>query len=330
MARETLHLKKDPPPPHNEDRDPDRSIGPTDAHAMADKRLALINAIADSADEARVEAKEFLPEDVETIKSEPVEISAETVPDLAKGYSDPENAEAAPPEPEVESTAVIEPEAVRKFKIRVNGVERELTEEELVERAQKVENADLYLQQAANAVKQAIEAPALPVKDEPPRVDDDDLALARALQMGSEEEAAKAIASLRRPPVTPDDVRRISRETYSLQSVLTSAEDRHKDLLGDPDMRMLFQSRIQALTRIEPDLGIGEAYDRVGKELAAKFGKQAPAIPPEKLVRKASVAPVPSAAARQAAPPDEDAEEPLSDVIAAMAKARRQERPIRH
>jgi hypothetical protein len=54
------------------------------------------------------------------------------------------------------------------------------------------------------------------------------------------------------------------------------------------------------------------------------------AASPNKLERKKVLVNVPSAAARQAAPEDEDAEESVEDVIAKMAKARGQSRAIAH
>jgi hypothetical protein len=295
--------------PETLDEDPPESRGPADATARAMERLKILDAIADGADELRTK-EDGLVIDVE-----------EPAPE--------QEAEAAPEEP-TEAVEPVEtpPEAPRKFKLKVAGKELELTEEEVIARAQKVESADEYLRQASETVRKAL-APPPPVQDEAPKVEEDDLALARALQMGSEEDAARAIHNLRnaRPSVTPDEVRRIARETLSIDSVVASAEARHKDLLTDPYLGDLFRLRLQRMQKEAPETPVATAYDQIGKELSTRFsGADTTA---KKLARKAAAPSVPaSAGARQTSDSEDEGEESATEVIAKMAAARKQERPF--
>ena len=286
------------------------SRGPADATAKAMERVRLLDAIADGADAKRVAEDGLVIEgDATEVETAPEEAEPPTVP--------PDEALDVPP-----------PEAPqRKFKLKVAGKELELTEEEVIARAQKVESADEYLRQASETVRKAL-APPPPVQDEAPKVEEDDLALARALQMGSEEDAAKAIHNLRnaRPSVTPDEVRRIAREALRIDSVVAAAEAKHQDLLTHPEWGDLFRLRLQQMQQTAPETPVSVAYDKVAERLSA-------ALPETdrqkaKLERKRAAPSVPTAAARQTANTEEEGEESATEVIAKMAAARKQERPF--
>src|SRR5712672_2091610 len=98
----------------------------------------------------------------------------------------------------------------KKYKIKVNGQDREYTEAELIERAQKAESADQRFQEAAQLKREAEELRQAPPKDPvKPEVEENYLAEARRLQMGSEEEAAEVIKRLtQRPSLNEADVNR--------------------------------------------------------------------------------------------------------------------------
>ena len=86
-----------------------------------------------------------------------------------------------------------------KHTIKVNGRELELTTEELIERAQKIEAADAYLNEAARLKREAQQ----PITPQQPSHEDvaaalreERRALVRAIQMGTEDEAMAAIEKL--------------------------------------------------------------------------------------------------------------------------------------
>jgi len=227
---------------------------------------------------------------------------------------------------------------VQKFKIRVNGKELELTQDELIERAQKVEAADTYLAEAARLKKQAIQESSPP----PPSKEDtvkDDLEerrkLARAIQMGTEEEAIEAIAKLqsRGPSVTADDMARTVDERLNFKEAASRFENEYGDVMNDPVLRkMVLDKDLEALKAGDKRdyysryKAIGDEV-RVWKDNLVKAATPA-ATPPNptqaKLDRKATVAAVPKvASAKTAAPVAEDeTEETPSAVIANMAKVR--------
>ena len=269
-------------------------------------RLKRFNAIADSADEIR--GQEFNEE----ITDRPVEDDREE--------DDGETVQA-----------VAEP---RRVKIKVNGKELSLTEDELIQRAQKVESADEYLRSASEAVKNATKL-ALSAQDEPTRVDEDDLALARAIQMGSEDEAVQAIRKIKSRPseVTPDAVARVVDERLSFQRAAEWFNGEYKELLADPLLKKLVLDRDTELAQLEPNTPYTDRLKRVGDEIRTWSQKMSGGSVPSKIdkaARKASVAAVPSAAGRQSSGSDEESDDSPESVIAAMAKSRGQARSVQH
>lgn len=246
------------------------------------------------------------------------------------------------PEPKIEE---LEPKpAPLKFKIKVNGQELELTQEELIERAQKVESADRYLAEAARAKKQA-ETPTPepgPTAEELQRqADEEDARIVRAIQMGTEEEAKAALKVLSarisaRPSVSPDDMSRAIDERLAFNEALTKFRTDFPDITGDPLLNTLAQQRDAQLVAAGDSRPYAARYQSIGQELRAwkeslipAPSKAEPAAEDTSLAskeaKKAS-APKPIVAATKKVPQvqdeDENAEEDPSTVIAKMAKAR--------
>jgi len=263
-------------------------------------RQARLDAIADAAEEERVKGGEFGDVDAEPVVAE----------------------EVGGDEPVEESTAVVEePEPPRKFKIRVNGEDKELTEADLVATAQKVISADQYLEKAKETFRVAAQArPSVP-DVEPQGPTEDDRALARALQMGDEEEAAKAIHRLRpRPSVTPDVVATID-SRLALRQQLSTVEAEYKDLLGHKALGPIFSQRLSELAKANPNLQVTDGYRQVADSMREDFGALLKPTTTPKLERKAATQQVPAAGARQKPTPDEDAEVPVSQEVQRMAEA---------
>jgi hypothetical protein len=279
-----------------------------------ERRLSRREEIADNAEKAR--ANELTDVDDTPIQARKEELEEE-------------------PKEEAKEEPKEEP---RKLKLKVGGKELELTEQEVIERAQKNEQADEYLRQAVERLRVAEETAknasrlALPPKgDEPVKVEEDDLQLARRLQMGSEEEAAEAIRSLRaRPPgVTPDVVAKVVDERLSFQRAAEWFNGEYKDLLSDPLLKELIYKKDSDLALAEPNLGYSERLKRVGDEIRAWKEKISP-VKTDKEARKALIAPVPAAAGRQAGLEDEEGDDSPEAVIAQMAKSRGQGRSVKH
>ena len=172
---------------------------------QGDKRLSQMEIIARRNDRRmeRAEEKE------EAKAEEPPKAEAAPAP-----VAEAAPVEAVEPAPEV----IAEPPAT-KHKLKVNGRELELTTEELITRAQKVEAADQYLQEASQAFK-AAKQPEPKAPEAQPSAEEDDAALARAIQTGTEEEARNAIKKLRASPsqaVSQDDLLRMVDQRLAFQ-----------------------------------------------------------------------------------------------------------------
>ena len=230
----------------------------------------------------------------------------------------------------VEDTPKVETEAVpqKKFKIKVNGQELELTESELIERAQKSEAADQKFQEAARLRQEAERLKVLP-KGEPekpaePQVTDDDLALARALQMGDEVEAAKVVARLKTPPLTRDEVIRLTREQIEFNSSLNSFKESFPEIFKDQKLMTLAAQMDERLVKSGDTRSYTDRYKAIGEDIRKWTSTFTPASSQEKQERKASLTVVKTAGARATGPADEDKEESPSETIAKMAKSRGQ------
>jgi hypothetical protein len=223
----------------------------------------------------------------------------------------------------VEETEQVEDKAVpeKKFKVKVNGQDREFTEAELIERASKTEAADQRFQEAAKLKREAEELSK--PKEIKPEVEEDDLALARALQMGSEEEAAKVIKKMReRPTLSEGDVVRKIDERLTFQSSVQRFQTEYPELFSDPNFSKLVAMKDEELVKQGDARPYYERYKAIGDEMRAWIGKVKPESKKEE--RKASITTLKVASGRKVEASDEDEEQSTSDTIASMAKARGQ------
>lgn len=224
-----------------------------------------------------------------------------------------------------------------KHKIKVNGKELELTTEELVERAQKIESADEYLKDAARKLREAESVkevkPILPSpEDAAAKAMEDRRALVRAIQMGTEDEAMEAIEKLQsRPSVSADDVARTVDERLTFNDAVSRFQKDYKDLAEDPVLLNIVLQRDKELIAQGDKRSYWERYEDIGNSVRTwKEGLTKAATPePEKPVsdkqtRKASAPAVPQGAGTKApaAVPDEEREETSAEIISKMAKSR--------
>lgn len=225
-------------------------------------------------------------------------------------------------ETEVKREAVPE----KKYKIKINGQDREVTESELVSLAQKGEGADQKFQEAARLRKEVDDLLKQQAPKEPavePKVTDDDLALARALQMGSEEEAARVIKGLRdRPTLKEEDVVRKIDERLTFQSSVERFKSEFPAIFNDTNLMNLAMVKDQQLVASGDSRPYYERYKTIGEEIMTWVGNVKPQD--KKQERKASITVLPQASARAQGEPEEDIDESASEVIAKMAKGRGQ------
>ena len=282
-------------------------------------RLAQMEAIADNAEKGR-------PDDIEGIEKED---DAEKAERLAREEDEAAQAEARrlqtegadADKSEDSDTKTVNGETY--YKQIVNGQERWQTIKQIRETAQKVESGDEYLRQAAESVRNT--ARLALSKDEPVRVEKDDLKkLLASVALGDEEAIEKLASALSARPseVTPDVLRAVD-QRLSFRTELAQLESEQKEILDDPMLSELFQSRLARLKQDAPDTPLATAYRSIGKEIKDRFGVSLKGSKTQdKLERKRTLTQVPSAAARQSAPLEEEGEEDVSTVIERMAKAR--------
>jgi lysozyme family protein len=296
-----------------------------------DERVARLNAIADQADSDRADELANVNDDGST---EPFKAEVQTTP------TDEPPADAAT------AAATAEPEAVaaeKKFRIKVNGRDIELTESELIARASKIEAADEYLRLAKQrATPPAPPQPAGPSPEELQRQqDEEDRALVRAIQMGTEEEATAALRKLRAqtsasPSLSRDDVSRTIDERLSFNTAIEKFSTEYSDVWSDPVLKKIALDRDAHLIQEGDRRTYWERYQQVGEEVRAwkqqlvQQAQPAPSADPaptiaEKQERKVSAPKVPAPANAKAKPArveEEEIDDTPSNVIANMAKSR--------
>jgi|SRR5690242_4071457 len=152
---------------------------------------------------------------------------------------------------------------------------------------------------------------------------DEDVNIARRLQNGSEEEAARYLAQLRQQGPTERDVNRIVEERFKAHAMQRFA-DQNRDILGNPYLdgaaAAAFQ-RLRGAGDTRSDLDVMQSA--VTEVRTWVRGMQRPAIEPEKVQRKASITTLPQASGRMTLSRDDEEENP-SDVIQQMARSRGQ------
>ena len=291
-----------------------------------DARLAMYNKIADSTDTGR--ASDFMNiNDDDTLEKFEAPIGDEDAP---IGDEDAPIEEVAPAE---EEEVVAAP---TKYRIKVNGREMDLTMEELIARAQKVESADQYIAEARAAAKKEA-APPQQSQEEIARLQaEDDLALARAIQMGSEEEAVAAIRKIKTsgPSINPDDLTRTIDERLNFQEAINWFNTEYEEIKSDPILdRMAID--MDAQQRAAGDSrSYTERYKEIGENIRNWLKSKTPeapvvdAIPPvdtrgTKETRKASTPATPKpASAKVQKVEEEEKEESAADIIRSMAQSR--------
>lgn len=309
-----------------------------------DKRLAMYNQIADGNDRQRAEEFYEVDDDGNTTGLS-IEAEAEEQDEEESDGSGEENdqdteesGEEDDGTSEEESSEESLTKAPAKYTITVNGVQKELTLDELVARAQKVESADDYLREASQLNQQAKQLrnpPQQQVQEE--EKPEDEVALARAIQMGSEEEAVAAIRKLRSTGPSSDDLARTIDERLNFQTSVAWFQKEYNDITSDPVLAQMAIQQDNMLRAQGDQRPYVQRYKEIGEGLRNWIKSKAPAPTeseekdPEvkvesqaaKKTRKAAAPSVPKPAASKVTVPEaEEEEESVQDTIANMAKSR--------
>ena len=227
----------------------------------------------------------------------------------------------------------------KTYRIKVNGQERELSEEEMIARVQKIEAADQYLAEAKRAAEAAKAMPAQyapPSAQEdahqPDTLSDEDLALARALQVGSEEDAARAIKALRAratqaPSINLDEVAARTKDQIEFQQDVDWFQKEYRDIFSDEKLKQLAIDMDDKLRR--EDLAAGrirryrDRYAEIGEELRKWIGSN-PAFEAKAKAKKETLTNIPQASVKARMPVEEEEDDSPSSVIQQMAAKRGQ------
>lgn len=225
-------------------------------------------------------------------------------------------------------------ETPQLYKFKVNGKETLITLEELTARAQKIESAEQYLADAARIRNEAAiqRKPSTDVSEI--QEVDDDLALARAIQMGNEEEAVAAIRKIKAKGPSQDDLTRTIDERLTFNEAIAKFRTDFSDINSDPHLSKMARDMDAQMIADGDRRDYETRYADIGKNIRDWVNKFKPAeqkqvvvpvVAPvvDKQARKAAAESVPKASgAKAASTVEEEKEESTSDVIAGIAKAR--------
>lgn len=216
-------------------------------------------------------------------------------------------------------------------KIKVNGVEVELTQE-LIAKAQKIASADKYLEDAKNTARPSqrdVERNPAIRKDVGSRVEEIDYAeVATALQTGTTEEVTNALKKLApQQTLSNQDVFEKAREAVKFEEATTWFREEYEDLTSDPYLRALMEQEDNRLMADGFNGSFKERFKTVGDKV--REWKQSIAGTPESkeestLSKKDKLsARIPTASKKVVKQDQDEGEDDPRELIAAMAKKRR-------
>ena len=317
-----------------------------------DARVALLNSIGDQYDEIRSEELSDINDDGSTsaFKVQRPDGSEE---DLAERTAAEDGAAAEAARVTAEQEAHGESTA-QQITRKVNGKLVTKSLEEWLVDASKVNAADEYLQDAARIRKEAsrvLDTEQVPTqKPTQPEIDPQAQAaeerarrvkLARAIQMGTEEEAVAAIEELqnmaRTPTLSVEDVGRVTDERMTFNTAINDFNREFSDLVSNPQLHAMVKQADAALIAKGDKRPYAERYTEIGNAVRSwrddlvksvtPTAAPTPTAPTDDLATrraaKAAAPKVPQSAGKvAAAPAEEDNEEDVSSVIANMRKSR--------
>lgn len=282
-----------------------------------DARVALLNSIGDSADRERGEEFNDVNDDGTTSAFETSPAPEEDPEEVAAREAEATELARIQAEQEAVEQVATPAKIVRK----VNGQDMEISDDLLV-RAQKIAAADQFLAEAKRLRDEQAGHKAAPVEEV------DDLAsIARAIQMGTEEEAVAALRKLQVKSPSSDDFSHKIDERLSFNAAYSQFCSEFQDIVSDPRLKKMAEEADIDLINKGDTRPYAERFAQIGKELREwKTGGTAPVAKAEvqnKVERKAAAPVAPkTASSKHVSAVEEETEESASDVISKMAAAR--------
>lgn len=307
-----------------------------------DARIALLNAIGDSADGLRAEDLADINDDGSTSEFQVQRPDGE-LEDLAE----PAPKDTTTPEPDEPSPL----DTAQMITRKVNGKLVSKSLEEWLVDAQKVNAADEYLQDASRIRKELrLEPEVQAPKPVAPTLTPEELSAqrrerlrqrVRAIQMGTEEEAISAFEEMEnaaaRPTLTVEDVGRVADERLKFNTAISEFNKSYSDLVSNPQLHQMVLETDAKLIAAGDKRPYAERYKEVGDSVRAWRDNLIKSVAPaaadpvpdnvttldQRRAAKAAAPQAPKAAGKVAAPKVEaDDDEDVSSVIAGMAKSR--------
>ena len=239
------------------------------------------------------------------------------------------------PEQVKEEATAPEPEEMRELIVDGKKIQVPLSKilDAGVRTFQKETAADMRLAAAAELERQARERMNQfqpPPKQDAPEVNDDDAALAKAIQFGSEEEAKAAIARLRNTSRanTQQELRQFVQGSLAsdipqhleFYEATRWVKDEYKQLFSDPDMAQVFMNKEVAARRSGDQRPFKELYKDIADDLSDKFHlkgttEELKAQSQDRIIRKAQAPKVAQAAAGRTSAPQEKKQATVADYV---------------
>lgn len=296
----------------------------------------------DSVDPAAQQAQLDL-DDPPEIKEPP----ADDVPDAPKPDKvEPEPVEEAAPAEDLDEFIEATTYGKKKVRVKIDGEDRVVTFDDLLRDAQKKGAADRRLEEATKLLNEAKEfrSKAQPPREDavtqveqPPELDEGVAAMVQAMRTGTDEEATFAAqqwqSEIRKKATVPDAaLRAYVNDAMDFRSSADWCKSEYSDLFADATLGAMFADRDERQVRAGDKRGYRDRYKEIGEELRTwrnSLTKSSPAptqTMESKREKKAAVATPTSAAVKDVRPPVEDeTDDNVQDVIAAMAKRRGQQ-----
>ena len=173
---------------------------------------------------------------------------------------------------DTDKSSIIEP-VVQKHKIKVNGVEREVSYEELVRKAQLVESAEEYQKQAKQAYDIAQNKLSQLSQQQDVDLQHDDEAelaeIATALQMGDTEEAVNALKKLRNktPSLSRDEIASEVEKKLQFQAAVSKFQEEYSDIFSDPVLTQIVVAEDQKLVAQNDPRDYMDRYRDIGNSV---------------------------------------------------------------
>jgi hypothetical protein len=276
--------------------------------------------MAEIAARANVDADEAAKETVQAVDDEGNEVAAEAATEPSAPSNDTEGvepqAEAASPAVEAPAPSGVDPEA--EYEIEIEGQLTKVKGSQIIDAGrrtlQKETAADYRLQLATQAYNEAqrqlaaAKQPAQPAQPAPEPITD--LQLAELVQFGTKEQAAAAIAEVRRrdpSALTTEGMQqfmsaqlpRIVDRQLEFREATRFVQNEYGDLLTDPYLRQLFFVEEDRLRKAGDQRGYTDLYKAIGDGIRKHFNR--PKAPGSPVAPTASAAPAKTLEQRQAA-----------------------------